>query len=72
MSEVTIQVTSIGKKVNTFSVEMIKEENRFNVYSNSPGEFYWLVHGKRHEIDVEPDVEKTVVAGQGPYKWIVN
>jgi hypothetical protein len=33
-------------------------------------EFFWVVHGKRGTIDVEPLKTDVVVEGEGPYKWI--
>jgi hypothetical protein len=33
-------------------------------------DFYWLVFGKRCNIEVEPDKSTVIVKGSGPYKWI--
>jgi hypothetical protein len=33
-------------------------------------EFFWLVQGKRTNIDVEPFKSSVDVKGTGPYKWI--
>jgi len=41
----------------------------FNVYGSN-GSFYWIVHGKRNSIDVEPNKKDVIVKGNGPYKWI--
>ena len=45
------------------------ENNRFNVYGDNC-EFYWLVQGKRADIEVEPLKQNVNVKGNGPYKWI--
>jgi hypothetical protein len=45
------------------------ENNRFTVYGDNC-EFFWVVHGKRGTIDVEPLKTDVVVEGEGPYKWI--
>jgi len=41
----------------------------FNVYGSN-GSFYWIVHGKRNSIDIEPNKKDVIVKGDGPYKWI--
>jgi len=45
------------------------KNNCFTVYGENTL-FFWLVHGKRSDIDVEPDKNKVNVKGDGPYKWI--
>jgi hypothetical protein len=45
------------------------ENNMFRVYGEN-GKFFWIVHAKRNEVDVEPLKSKTTVKGDGPYKWI--
>jgi hypothetical protein len=45
------------------------ENNKFKVYGKN-GSFYWIVYGKRLEIEVEPEKESVTVNGMGPYKWI--
>jgi hypothetical protein len=37
----------------------------------SQGAFYWHVYGRRLAINVEPEKSRTIVEGQGPYRWIV-
>ena len=32
--------------------------------------FFWHVHGKRADVDVEPLKSTVKVKGNGPYKWI--
>jgi hypothetical protein len=43
--------------------------NKFNVYGKNCS-FFWLVYGKRLELDVEPYKSKINVKGDGPYTWI--
>jgi hypothetical protein len=46
------------------------ENGEFTVYGEPHTTFFWLVQGKRQDIEVEPLKTKTVVEGSGPYKWI--
>jgi hypothetical protein len=41
---------------------------------NSSQKFYWRVDAIRKgtAFDVEPDKDTTVVAGEGPYTYVVN
>jgi hypothetical protein len=70
----SIQITPIHNKnkikQGILTVSTI-ENNKFEVYGEN-AEFFWLVHGKRYGayIEVEPEKEKTMVKGDGPYKWI--
>ena len=71
-SNYTIQITPIGnsKKINNYVVDEVKDgDGYFTVYGDS-GKFYWLVHGNREAIDVEPSKTDVCVKGSGPYKWI--
>jgi hypothetical protein len=70
-TDFTIQITSIygADNNNTFVTEV--EDNKFNVYGTNR-KFYWHVHGKRTNIEVEPDKEVSQVSGSGPYLWINN
>jgi hypothetical protein len=45
-------------------------DNRFKIFSTVPCEFNWVVYGKRHNIDVEVDKDKSIIKGDGPYKWL--
>jgi hypothetical protein len=45
------------------------ENNSFNVYGENC-KFYWLVQGKRADIEVEPLKQSVNVKGTGPYRWI--
>ena len=66
----TVQITPIynGLKIQSYNVSEI-ENNKFQVYGEN-GKFFWIVHGKRNEVDVEPLKSKTMVKGDGPYRWI--
>jgi hypothetical protein len=65
----TVQITPIysGKIVILNSSEV--EQNKFRVYGTNT-KFHWLVHGKRRDIDVEPDKDTVDVKGSGPYLYI--
>ena len=69
-TDLTIQITPIydGKTIKTFNVSEV-EDNKFTVYGPN-GKFYWIVHGKRLSIQVEPLKQEVDVKGDGPYKWI--
>ena len=43
--------------------------NSFKVFGKN-GKFYWIVHGKRDDINVEPNKKDVNIKGNGPYKWI--
>ena len=70
-TDFTVQLTQIhnGTKVNPSLQTSEVENGRFVVYGSNC-KFFWLVHGKRCDIDVEPDKSTTVVKGSGPYRWI--
>jgi hypothetical protein len=70
-NDFTIQITSIYSKEttgNTYETSRVKN-NSFEVYGKN-GSFFWVVYGKRNNIDVEPLKSKIVVSGDGPYKYI--
>ena len=70
-TDFTVQITPIysgEKKQETLYTSEVKD-NAFTVYGSN-GKFYWLVHGKRCDIEVEPLKNETEVKGSGPYKWI--
>jgi hypothetical protein len=69
-TDFTIQITPIycGKKIEQlYTSEVIN--NSFNVYGENCS-FYWLVQGKRNNIEIEPLKSNVNVKGNGPYKWI--
>jgi hypothetical protein len=68
-TDFNIQITPIynGKKRDYYVSDIIN--NEFKVYGEN-GEFYWVVHGKRLDINVEPFKNEVIVKGYGPYKWI--
>ena len=65
----TVHLTSIGKNNGLYCSEV--ENGQFTVYGDS-GEFYWIVHGSRMEINPEPCKETISVHGDGPYRWCEN
>jgi len=67
----SIQITPIysGKKLSSVLQVSEIEKNSFTVYGDNTS-FYWLVHGKRCDINVEPLKTGVEVKGSGPYKWI--
>ena len=68
-TDFTIQLTPIYSGNNiTLQVSEV-ENNSFTVYGKNT-KFYWLVHGKRCDIIIEPSKSNTIVNGSGPYKWI--
>jgi hypothetical protein len=66
----SIQITPIynGTTVINYNVSEVSN-NEFHVYGLN-GSFFWLVHGLRTPIDVEPDKSSVSVRGDGPYTWI--
>jgi hypothetical protein len=71
-TDFTIQITQIADKNNVQQIHHSAteiENNKFTVFGQN-GKFYWLVHGKRHDITTEPDKYTVNVKGDGPYKWI--
>ena len=68
-TELTVQITHIyDGTVKTYSASEVAN-NSFTVHGEN-GKFYWIVHGKRAPVDVEPLKSETNVKGTGPYKWI--
>jgi hypothetical protein len=69
-SDFTVHITPIYNGNNIGALYTSKVENNcFRVYGENT-EFYWLVHGLRGYIDVEPNKNDVEVKGNGPYKWI--
>ena len=68
----TIHITPIYDELNEIliphRVGKIKD-GKFNVYGSN-GEFYWIVHGERSSIIIEPLKSSVEIKGNGPYKWI--
>jgi hypothetical protein len=68
-TDFTIQVTPIyDGKIKSFGVSEIVD-NKFTVYGEN-GKFYWIVHGSRSDVNVDPDKTAVEVKGSGPYLWI--
>jgi hypothetical protein len=68
-TDFTVQITPIysGKIITLNSSEVTN--NSFTVNGENC-KFFWLVQGKRTNIDVEPFKSSVDVKGTGPYKWI--
>lgn len=68
-SDFTVQITPIysGKIVMLNCSEV--DNNKFRVYGEN-AKFHWTVHGKRHDIEVEPNKDSVDVKGSGPYLYI--
>jgi hypothetical protein len=45
--------------------------NTFRVYGEN-GRFNWLVHGKRFDIEVEPNKADVNKHGDGPYTYLTK
>jgi len=68
-TDFTVHVTPIGEPrlLGTSRVT----DGKFTVYG-APGEFFWVVYGKRGSIEVEPLKRNVRIAGEGPYRWITS
>jgi hypothetical protein len=65
----TVQITTIyNGKIVTLNCSEV-ENNKFRVYGEN-ATFHWCVHGKRHDIVVEPNKNSVDVKGDGPYLYI--
>jgi hypothetical protein len=69
-TDFTVQITPIynGKMNNVLQVTEVAD-NQFEVYGEN-SKFYWIVHGTRNEVEVEPKKSETEVKRVGPYSWI--
>jgi len=69
--EFTIQVTQInnGEKIHLSISEV--ENNEFKVYGKNT-KFYYIIQGKRQNIEVEPNINDVQLKGDGPYTYIVQ
>jgi hypothetical protein len=71
-NDFTILTTPIYSETNSLNKPLRSttvKNNKFKVYGENT-KFYWLVEGKRQNIEVEPLKIKTRIQGSGPYKWI--
>ena len=70
-TDFTVQITPIYSNKQNKQILYTSEviDNTFTVYGSN-GKFYWLVHGKRNDLEVEPLKNLTYVKGSGPYRWI--
>lgn len=66
----TVQITPIysGKDIKQLYTSEV-ENNCFTIYGENCT-FFWLVQGKRDNIEVEPLKKNVDVKGTGPYRWI--
>lgn len=68
-TEFTVQITPVyDGLVKSYNISNV-ENNSFNVYGVN-GMFHWIVHGKRNEIDIEPDKNNYILNSNGPYTWL--
>ena len=68
-TDFTINITPIyNGNINTLNVSEVIN-NKFTVYGAN-SKFYWVVYGKRSDINVEVNKSETVIKGQGPYLYI--
>jgi len=68
-TEFTVHITPIYTGKNRLLNSSKVKNGKFTVYGE-PGEFTWIVYGKRLDINVEPRKNSVNVKGDGPYKWI--
>jgi hypothetical protein len=68
-SDFSIQITGIydGKMKLYNATEVV--DGHFEVFGDN-GKFWWMVHGMRNSIVVEPNKEDVELKGSGPYLWI--
>ena len=66
----TVQLTPVydGQANPRLRCSSVKD-NRFTVYGSRNCKFFWIVHGRRCEIAVEPLKAVTEIKGKGPYRW---
>ena len=70
--ELSIQITPIYDGIILNKEALCVSEvvdNQFTVYGPK-GKFYWIVYGRRSEIEVEPMKKDVIVKGDGPYKYL--
>ena len=69
-TDFTVNITpKFNGKLRLLNVGDVKN-GMFKVYGDS-GPFYWVVFGKRNNLDVEPKKDSVVLKGYGPYTYIV-
>jgi len=68
-TDFTINITPIyNGNINTLNVSEVIN-NKFTFYGKN-SKFYWVVYGKRSDINVEANKLETNVKGEGPYLYI--
>ena len=68
----TTQITRLYSGKETLGLSYQTSEvidGKFTVYGTN-GSFYWLVQGKRSDIEVEPNKDDYQLHGDGPYTYI--
>ena len=74
-ADFTVQLTPIyDGTIRTsmlYASEVDPATNTFRVYGEN-GRFNWLVHGKRFDIDVEPNKTDVNRHGDGPYTYLTQ
>ena len=58
---------SLGQTRVYYATEVA--DNAFDVLGEN-GQFFWIVHGRRHDIRVEVDKVDVTLHGSGPYQWL--
>ena len=68
-TDFSVQITGIydGKMKLYNATEVV--DGHFEVFGDD-GKFWWMVHGMRNSIVVEPNKEDVELKGSGPYLWI--
>ena len=71
----TVHITPIYNKNNKNIILSSSEveNNSFTVHSNNIVDslkFYWILYGKRNEIEIEPLKSSSSIKGNGPYTWL--
>ena len=64
----TVQVTPVNCLTMFYASQVV--DGKFTVETSVPCSFYWVVYGRRGEINVEPRKQDVRVSGDGPYKYI--
>jgi len=67
-TDMTIQITPIHPATHASVSEVV--DNSFTIFGSPHTSCFWIVHGKRHDIEVEPLTSDVHVQGFGPYTWI--
>lgn len=71
-TDFTVQITQIFDDENTKPVKLMSSKVTNGVFTvvGKKCKFFWHVHARRQDIEVEPYKTDVVVKGDGPYKYI--